>query len=44
MFLLAALVVSAGYRKAKLSVPVAASLISVYLIMAAAVGAIYAAQ
>ena len=44
MFLLAAMAVSVGYRKSKLSVPIAASLISVYLIMAATVGAIYAAQ
>ncbi|MEE8293355.1 MAG: hypothetical protein V3R22_02935 [Kiloniellales bacterium] len=44
MFLLAALVVSVGYRKPKVSVPVAASLISVYLIMAATVGVIFAAQ
>ena len=44
MFLLAAMVLSVGYRKSKLSVPVAASLISVYLIMAATVGVIYAAQ
>jgi hypothetical protein len=44
MFLLAVMVVSIGYRKPNLSVPIAASLISVYLIMAATVGVLYAAQ
>jgi hypothetical protein len=44
MFLLAAMVMSVGYRKPKMSVPAAASLIGLYLIMAATVGAIYAAQ
>ncbi len=44
MFLLAVMVVSVGYRKSILSVPIAASLISVYLITAATVGVIYAAQ
>ncbi len=44
MFLLAAMFVSVVHRKSKLPVPVAASLIGGYLIMAATVGAIYAAQ
>ncbi len=44
MFLLAAMVVSLGHRKFKMSVPAATSLIGLYLIMAATVGAIYAAQ
>ncbi len=44
MFLLAAMVVAVGYRKSKMSVRVAVSMISVYLIMAATVGVIYAAQ
>ncbi len=44
MFLLAAMVVSLGHRKFKMSVPAATSLIGLYLIMAATVGVIYAAQ
>ncbi len=44
MFLLATMVVSVAHRKSKLPVPVAASLIGGYLIMAATVGVIYAAQ
>ncbi len=44
MFLLAVVVVSVGHRKSKMSVPAAASLIGLYLIMAATVGVIYAAQ
>ena len=44
MFLLAAMVVSVGHRKSKVSVQAAASLIGLYLIMAATVGVIYAAQ
>ncbi len=44
MFLLAAMVVSVGHRKSKVSVQSAASLIGLYLIMAATVGVIYAAQ
>ena len=44
MFLLTAMVVSAGHRKSKMSVQAAASLIGLYLIMAATVGVIYAAQ
>ncbi len=44
MFLLAALVISVGHRKSKMSVPAAVLLIGLYLIMAATVGAIYAAQ
>ena len=44
MFLLAAMVVFVGYRKSNLPVPVAASLIGGYLIMAGTVGIIYAAQ
>jgi hypothetical protein len=44
MFLIAVMVVSVGYRMSNLSVPIAASLIGVYLILAATVGAIYAAQ
>ncbi len=43
MFLLAAMVVSVGHRKSKMSVPAAAPLIGLYLIMAATVGVIYAA-
>ncbi len=44
MFLLAAMVVSVGHRKSNMSVQAAASLIGLYLIMAATVGVIYAAQ
>jgi hypothetical protein len=44
MFLLAAMVVSVGHRKSKMSVQAAASLIGLYLIMATTVGVIYAAQ
>ena len=44
MFLLAAMAVAVGYRKSKMSVRVAVSMISVYLIMAATVGVIDAAQ
>ena len=44
MFLLAAIVVSVGHRKSNMSVQAAASLIGLYLIMAATVGVIYAAQ
>ena len=44
MVLLAAMVVAVGYRKSNMSVQAAASLIGLYLIMAATVGAIYAAQ
>ncbi len=44
MFLLAAMVVSVAHRKSKMSVLAAASLIGLYLIMAATVGVIYAAQ
>ncbi len=44
MFLLAVVVVSVGHRKSKMSVPAAVLLIGLYLIMAATVGAIYAAQ
>jgi len=44
MFLLAAMVVSVGHRKSRMSVQAAASLIGLYLIMAATVGVIYAAQ
>ncbi len=44
MFLLAALVISVGSRKASISTRAAASMIGIYLIMAASVGLIYAAQ
>jgi uncharacterized membrane protein YoaT (DUF817 family) len=44
VFLLAAMVVSVGHRKSKMPMQAAASLIGLYLIMAATVGAIYAAQ
>ncbi len=44
VFLLAAMVVSVGHRKSRMSVQAAASLIGLYLIMAATVGVIYAAQ
>ncbi len=44
MFLLAAMVVSVGHRKSNMPVQAAASLIGLYLIMAATVGVIYAAQ
>ncbi len=44
MFLLAVMVVSVGHRKSRMSVQAAASLIGLYLIMAATVGVIYAAQ
>ena len=44
VFLLAAMVVSVGHRKSKMSVQAAASLIGLYLIMATTVGVIYAAQ
>ncbi len=44
MFLLAVVVVSVGHRKSKMSVPAAVLLIGLYLIMAATVGAISAAQ
>ncbi len=43
-FLLAVMVVSVGHRKPRMSVQAAASLIGLYLIMAATVGVIYAAQ
>ncbi len=44
MFLLATMVVSVDHRKSNLPMPVAASLIGGYLIMAGTVGIIYAAQ
>ena len=44
MFLLGAVVVSVGYRKPSISTRAAASMIGAYLIMAATVGVIYAAQ
>ena len=44
MFLLAAMVVSVGHHKSKMPMQAAASLIGLYLIMAATVGVIYAAQ